>query len=43
MKEELITAPVLGYPDPSLPYTLDMDAGDVGVGALSSQVQGCLP
>lgn len=40
MKERLATAPVLGYPDTSLPYILDTDAIDVSVGAVPSQVQG---
>ena len=38
LKRRLI-APVLGYPDPALPYILDPDAGAVGVGAVLSQVQ----
>ena len=39
LQEKLITAPVLGYPDPSLTYYLDTDASAVGVGAVLSQVQ----
>ena len=34
-----MSAPILGYPDPKLPYILDPDASAVGVGTLSSQVQ----
>ena len=40
LKAGMTTAPVLGYPDPSLQYTLDTDASDVGVGAVLSQEQG---
>ena len=38
LREGLISAPVLGYPDPKLSYILDTDASAVGVGVLS-QVQ----
>ena len=39
LKKRLIEAPVLGYPDPTLPYILDTDASGVGVGGVLSQVQ----
>ena len=39
LREGLISAPVLGYPDPKLSYILDTDASAVGVGAVLSQVQ----
>ena len=39
LKDKLVEAPVLGYPDPALPYILDTDASAVGVGAVLSQVQ----
>ena len=39
LKKSLTEAPVLGYPDPKLPYILDTDASAVGVGAVLSQVQ----
>ena len=39
LKDGLVSAPVLGYPDPTLPYILDTDASAVGVGAVLSQVQ----
>ena len=39
LRQRLITAPILGYPDPGLRYILDTDASDVGVGAVLSQVQ----
>ena len=39
LKRRLVEAPVLGYPDPALPYILDTDASAVGVGAVLSQIQ----
>ena len=39
LQRHLVTAPVLGYPDPKLPYVLDTDASGDGVGAVLSQVQ----
>ena len=39
LRQRLIGAPVLGYPDPGLQYILDTDASDVGVGAVLSQIQ----
>ena len=39
MKEELINAPVLGYPDYTLPFLLQTDASGVGLGAVLAQVQ----
>ena len=39
LRKRLVTAPVLGYPDPALGYILDTDASDVGVGAVLSQMQ----
>ena len=39
LKDGLVSAPVLGYPDPNLQYILDTDASAVGVGAVLSQVQ----
>ena len=39
LKRRLMEAPVLGYPDPALPYILDTDASAVGVGAVLSQIQ----
>ena len=39
LRRRLITAPILGYPDPGLRYILDTDASDVGVGAVLSQNQ----
>lgn len=40
LKQVLIEAPVLSYPDPSSPYLLDTDASAEGLGAILSQVKG---
>ena len=39
LKQSLLQAPVLGYPDPSLNYIIDTDASLDGVGAVLSQIQ----
>ena len=39
LKHRLISAPILGYPDPTLRFLLDTDACDVGVGAVLSQIK----
>ena len=39
LKLRLVSAPVLGYPDPTQTYILDTDASGFGVGAVLSQVQ----
>ena len=44
LKERLLQAPVLIYPDHTKPYMLHTDASDVGVGATLSQFDTkCLP
>ena len=40
LREGLVQAPVLGYPNPKETYILDTDASAVGVGGVLSQVQG---
>ena len=39
LQQKLMTAPVLGYPDPNQTYILDTDASGFGVGAVLSQEQ----
>jgi len=40
LKQRLMEAPILAYPDPAKEYILDTDASDHSVGAVLSQVQG---
>ncbi|KAL2087309.1 hypothetical protein ACEWY4_018368 [Coilia grayii] len=37
LKLSLMSAPILGYPDPSKTFILDTDASDAGIGAVLSQ------
>ena len=39
LKEALVSAPVLPYPDPAKPYVLDCDASAEDVGAVLSQLK----
>ncbi len=39
LKQRLISAPVLAYPDFKLPFILDTDASATGIGAVLSQLQ----
>ena len=38
LKEMLVTAPILGYPEPDSEYILDTDASACAVGGVLSQV-----
>ena len=37
MKQCLVTAPILAFPDYTKPFILDTDASDIGIGAVLSQ------
>ena len=39
LRQALISAPILSYPQPGAPYILDTDASQVGLGGVLSQVQ----
>lgn len=39
LKEKLTSAPLLGYPDYTLPFVLQTDASGEGLGAILAQVQ----
>ena len=39
LRQNLVSAPVLAFPDCSRPFILDTDASDSGIGAVLSQVQ----
>jgi len=39
LKEILSTSPVLAYPDPNLPFILDTDASNTGIGGVISQIK----
>ncbi|KAI2659768.1 Transposon Tf2-6 polyprotein [Labeo rohita] len=40
LKERFTTAPILKHPDPDLPFTVEVDASDCGIGAVLSQRHG---
>ncbi|KAK3506309.1 hypothetical protein QTP70_001709 [Hemibagrus guttatus] len=40
LKQAFTTAPLLGHPDPELPFIVEVDASTTGVGAVLSQQQG---
>lgn len=40
LKTSFTTAPILKYPDPNLPFIVEVDASDCGIGAVLSQRHG---
>ncbi len=40
LKERFTTAPILKHPDPNLPFVVEVDASDCGIGAVLSQRHG---
>ncbi|KAL0181849.1 hypothetical protein M9458_021224 [Cirrhinus mrigala] len=40
LKERFTTAPILKHPDPDLPFIVEVDASDCGIGAVLSQCHG---
>uniref|UniRef100_A0A8C1MA50 Gypsy retrotransposon integrase-like protein 1 n=2 Tax=Cyprinus carpio TaxID=7962 RepID=A0A8C1MA50_CYPCA len=40
LKERFVTAPILHHPDPSLPFLVEVDASNTGIGAVLSQRPG---
>ncbi|XP_042612294.1 uncharacterized mitochondrial protein AtMg00860-like [Cyprinus carpio] len=40
LKRRFTTAPILHHPDPKLPFIVETDASNIGIGAILSQRQG---
>ncbi len=40
LKHRFTTAPILHHPDPDLPFVVEVDASNIGIGAILSQRQG---
>ncbi len=40
LKHRFTTAPILHHPDPDLPFIVEVDASNIGIGAILSQRQG---
>ncbi len=40
LKHRFTTAPILHHPDPDLPFIIEVDASNIGIGAILSQRQG---
>uniref|UniRef100_A0A3B1JZA6 ribonuclease H n=1 Tax=Astyanax mexicanus TaxID=7994 RepID=A0A3B1JZA6_ASTMX len=43
LKAAFVSAPILKHPDPNLPFTVEVDASETGVGAVLSQRSGSPP
>lgn len=43
LKQRFVSAPILHHPNPELPFVVEVDASNSGLGAILSQRQGIPP